>query len=93
MLDVLEGVQQLDEPRSLDGSQDVSFDQDMLDFIHLCKCAFSHLFQGTYFPGIDLSREVDGSVASLTDLSNDSELVDPEFCSSLSEQDTFSTVV
>jgi hypothetical protein len=85
MFNILESVEQLDEPGSLDGSQDISFDEDMLDFVHLCQCAFSHLLQSAHFPGIDLASEVDGSVASLTDLGNDSELLDAELCSSFSE--------
>jgi len=85
VLDILEGIQQLDKPRSLDGSQDISFDEHMLDFVHLCKCTLSHFLQGAHLPSINLAGEVDGSVASLTDLGNDSELLDTQLCSSFPE--------
>jgi len=85
MLDILESVEQLDEPGGLDGSQDISFNEDMLDFVHFCECTLSHLLQSAHFPGINLASEVDGSVASLTDLGNDSELLDTELCSSFPE--------
>jgi hypothetical protein len=93
MFHILESVEQLDEPGGLDGSQDISFDEHMLDFVHFCKCTLSHFLQGAHFPGINLSSEIDGSVASLTDLCDDSELLDAELRSSLSEQDSFSTIV
>jgi hypothetical protein len=85
MLDVLESVEQSNEPRSLDSSQDIPFYQNMLDFVHLCQCSLSHLLESTYFPRINLAGKVDGSITSLTDLSDDSELVDSELGSSFSE--------
>jgi hypothetical protein len=65
----------------------------MLDLVHLCQSSLSHLLERANLPCIDLTSEVDGSVTSLTDLSDDSELVDPELCTSLSKQNTFSTIV
>jgi hypothetical protein len=85
MLDVLESVKQSNEPRSLDSSQDIPLYQNMLDLIHLCQCSLSHLLESTYFPRINLAGEVDGSITSLTDLSNNPELVYSELGSSFSE--------
>ena len=93
MFDILESIKQFNQPRSLDSRQDISFNKNMLHFIHLCKCPLSHLLERTYFPRIDLSSKVDGSVSSLTNLGDDPELLYPKLCTSFSEEDTFSTVV
>lgn len=84
MVPVLERIQKSDEPRCLDCRQDVPLDQDMLHFVHLGQGGFTHLFQRTDFPCINLSCEIDGSITTLTDLGNDGELVDTELGSSLS---------
>lgn len=91
MVPILERVQKSDEPRRLDCCQDISFDQDMLDFIHLGQSGLTHLLQSTDFPSIDLSSEVNGSIPSLTDLGNDGELVNTKLGPSFSQGCAFSS--
>lgn len=93
MLSILERIQESDEPRRLDCRQDIPLDQDVLHLVHLGQGGFTHLFQGTDFPCVDLSCEIDGSITTLTDLSNYGKLVDTELGSSFSQGGTFSTRV
>lgn len=93
MLLILERVEQPDEPRGLDSRQDISLHQDMLDFIHLCQSSLAHLFQSADFIGIGFASEIDGPVATLTDLSDDSELLDSELGSALSQDYAFTAAV
>lgn len=90
---VLESVEQLDEPRRLHGTQNVSLDQYVLDLVHLGQSALSHLLKSAHLVGIDLAGEVDRSITSLSDLCDDSELVDLELRTTLSEQDPLSAAV
>ena len=90
---VLESVEQFDEPRRLYGTQNVSLNQYVLDLVHLGQSALSHLLKSAYFVGIDLSGEVNRSITSLSDLCDDSELVDLELRTALSQQDSLSATV
>lgn len=90
---VLESVEQFDKPRRLYGTQNVSLDQYVLDLVHLGQSALSHLLKSAYFVGIDLSGEVNRSITSLSDLCDDSELVDLELRTALSQQDSLSATV
>ena len=90
---ILESVQQSNQPRCLDRAQDISLDQNMLDFIHLCQSTLPHLFQRTDFVGIYLSSEVDGSISTLSDLSDDSELLESKLSSSFTKEYPFTAIV
>jgi hypothetical protein len=68
MIPILESVQKADQPRRLGRRQDVPFDQDVLDLVHLGERRLFHLFQSADFTRIGLAGEEDGSVASLADL-------------------------
>lgn len=68
MIPILESVQKADQPRRLGRRQDVPFDQDMLDLVHLGERRLFHLFQRADFARVGLAGEEDGSVASLADL-------------------------
>ncbi len=65
----------------------------MLDLVHLRECAFTHLLERAYLVRIGFASEVDGTVAALTDLSDDPELVDTELGSPLAKEDTLATIV
>lgn len=93
VFDVLEGVEELDKPRGLDGRQDISLDQHMLDFVHFGQSTLAHLFQSAHFARVDLARKVDRAVPSLADLRDDAELVDAELGSPFSKQDALSAIV
>lgn len=93
MLSVLESIEQPDKPRCLCGRQDVTLDQDVLDFIHLCERSLAHLFQSANFVRVDFTREVDGSVTSLSDLSNDTELIYTELGAAFTEENAFTAIV
>jgi len=56
---VLESIKQSNQPGRLDRAQDISLDQDMLDFVHLCQCSLPHLLQRAYLVGVDFADEVD----------------------------------
>ena len=68
MIPILESVQKADQPRRLGRRQDVPFDQDVLDLVHLGERRLFHLFQSADFARIGLAGEEDGSVSSLADL-------------------------
>jgi hypothetical protein len=48
--------------------------QTHTNLVHLKQCALAHLLQRTDLPGFLFSSEVDLSIASLPDLSDDVEL-------------------
>lgn len=93
MFNILESIKKFNQPRSLDGSQDIPFYQNMFDFIHLGQSPLSHLFESTNFPRINLSSEINGSITSLAYLGDNPELIDSELCTSFSKEDTFSAIV
>ena len=93
MLGILEGIQQPDQPRRLDGRQNIPLHQYMLHLVHLGQCAFTHFLQRAHFLGIGFTSEIDGTITALPDLSEDAELVDAEFCTAFTEQDAFAPVV
>jgi hypothetical protein len=68
MIPVLESIQQPDQPGRLCRSQDVSLHENVLDLVHLGQSGFLHLLERADLSCVGLSGEVDGSVASLTDL-------------------------
>lgn len=90
---ILESIEQSHEPRRLDGTQDISLDQNMLHLVHLGQSALSHLFQSTHFACVRLSSKIHGTITTLSDLSDNSELVESKLCSSLSKEDSFSSIV
>lgn len=57
MLAVLEGVQEADKPRRLDGSENIALDEDVLDLVHLGECALAHLFESAHFARVPLTSE------------------------------------
>ena len=65
----------------------------MLDLVHLGESGFTHFLQCADFSSVDLSCKVDGPITTLTDLCDDSELVDTELGSSFTQGCTFSTRV
>lgn len=93
MVLVLERVQQSDQPRGLDSSKDIPLHQDVLHLVHLCQCTLSHLFEGADLVGIGFASEVDGTVAALTDLRNDTELLYSKLGSSLTEHNSLASAV
>jgi hypothetical protein len=68
MIPILERIQKTDQPRRLGSSQNIPFDEDMLDLVHLSQGSLLHLLQSTDLAGIRLSSEIDRSVSSLADL-------------------------
>jgi hypothetical protein len=93
MLLVLEGIEQLDQPRRLDVREDIPLHQHMLDLVHLGERPLSHLFERAHLVGIRLAGEVDGAVTTLADLSDDAELLDAELGAALAEDDAFAAIV
>jgi hypothetical protein len=93
MLLVLEGIEQLDQPRRLDVREDIPLHQHMLDLVHLGERPLSHLFERANLVGIRLAGEVDGSVTALADLRDDAELLDSKLGTALAEDDAFAAIV
>jgi hypothetical protein len=58
VLAVLEGVQQPDKPRRLDGSEDVALDEHVLDLVHLGERALAHLLERAHLARVTLAGEV-----------------------------------
>lgn len=90
---VLKSVQQLDQPRALCCREDVSLDKDMSCFIHLDQRALPHLLQSAHFARVLLSRQEHFAISSLTNLSNNVELVHFQLCPSFAQQYTLSTQI
>ena len=67
--------------------------QTHTNLVHLEQCTLAHLLQRTDLSGFLFSGEVDLSVASLPDLSDDVELFYPQLGSSTSQQHAFTSTV
>lgn len=93
MFNILESIQKPDQPRCLDSGQDISLDQNMFDLIHFCESTFSHLFEGTNLIGVGFASQVYGTIATLTDLSNDAKLVNTKLGATLAEKNSLSPIV
>jgi hypothetical protein len=71
MIPILESIQETDQPRRLGSCQDISFDQDVFHFIHLCQGRLLHLLKRADFARVGFTCEEDGSITSLSDLVDD----------------------
>jgi len=63
------------------------------NLVHLEQCTLAHLLQRTYFPGFLFSSEIDLSITSLPDLSDDVELFYPQLGPPSPQQHTFASTV
>jgi hypothetical protein len=61
--------------------------------VHFCQSTLAELFERAHFSGFLLSCEVHFTVASLTDLSDDVELVDFELGAAFAQDDTLTTAI
>lgn len=65
----------------------------MAHFVHFLKSLLLHSLQSTYFPSFLLASKVHFAIASLADLSNDVELLNPQLRSTPSQNYTLSPAV
>lgn len=90
---VLESVEETYEPRSLDGGENVSLDENMLDLVHLGKSTLAHLLESAHLIGVRLAGEIHRAVATLADLSDDAELINAELCTAFAEKYSLTSIV
>lgn len=90
---VLEGVEQPYKPFALGGSKNVSFGEDMTDFVQLEEQLFAHDLEGADFSRVLLLGQKHLAVTSLADLRQDLEVTMSETNSSLSKVCALSTSV
>ena len=93
MLNILESIQQPDQPRCLDSGQNISLYQNVFDLVHFRESTFSHLFEGTNLVGVGFASQVYRAIPTLTDLSNDAKLVDTKLGAALAEKNSLSSIV
>jgi len=70
----LEGVEQFDQPLRLGSSQDISLGQNVSHFVEFEQQFLSHDLKRTDFSSVFLLSEIDLSIATLANLSQDLEV-------------------
>lgn len=93
MLAVLESIQEFHEPGRLDGCQNVTLDQHVLDLVHFGERALAHLFEGADLLRVGFASEIDRAVAALADLGEDAKLLHTQTCTALAQQHALATIV
>ena len=63
------------------------------NLVHLEQCALAHLLQRANFPGFLFASEIDLSVASLPNLSDDMELFYPQLGPPATQQHAFTSTI